>query len=152
MQHYDALTNSEIDERITERIHNARDRELLRRRLIDGMTYDELSAEFFLSRRQVARIIAKASSILTTEHPPNRRHRKGTPASLRGCFFYAMIKSERRCDDVRISESVIQSVCESISQCTAHNASRSETGSRESQWRERRTGISYRREQLCDVA
>ena len=33
MQHYDALTNSEIDERINENIHNARDRELLRRRL-----------------------------------------------------------------------------------------------------------------------
>ena len=97
MQHYDALTNSELNELITERIHNARDRELLHRRLIDGMTYDELSAEFFLSRRQVARIIAKANSILTTEHPPDRRHRKGTPASLRGCFFYAIMIVERRC-------------------------------------------------------
>ena len=33
MQQYDALTNPEIDALITERIHNARDRELLRRRL-----------------------------------------------------------------------------------------------------------------------
>ena len=88
---YIELTNSEIDALIAERIHNARDREILRRRLIDGQTYDELSAEFFLSRRQVERIIAKAQSILTTEHPPDRRHRKGTPASLRGCFFYDIL-------------------------------------------------------------
>ena len=33
MQHYDALTNSEIDELINENIHNARDRKLLHRRL-----------------------------------------------------------------------------------------------------------------------
>lgn len=46
-------------------IKTERDRELLRRRLIDGRTYDELSAEFFLSRRQVARIIARARATLT---------------------------------------------------------------------------------------
>ena len=64
-------TNSEIEQRIAETIHSERDRRLMRRRLIDGRTYDELSAEFYLSRRQVARIIAKAKRILTTEHPPN---------------------------------------------------------------------------------
>lgn len=64
-------TNSEIDRLISERVHSERDRQLLRRRLIDGRTYDELSTEFFLSRRQVARIIARARSILTIEHPPD---------------------------------------------------------------------------------
>ena len=33
MQHYDALTNSELNALINENIHNARDRELLHRRL-----------------------------------------------------------------------------------------------------------------------
>ena len=63
MQHYDELTNSELNALITERIHSARDRELLHRRLIDGQTYDELSAEFFLSRRQVARIKGGADDV-----------------------------------------------------------------------------------------
>ena len=58
-------TNTEMDGRISERIHNERNRRLLHRHLIDGLTFDELSAEFFLSRRQVARIIARGKSILT---------------------------------------------------------------------------------------
>ena len=95
MKHSITLTNSEIDRRIAEQIHSARDRDLLRRRFMDGQTYDELSAEFFLSRRQVARIIAKAQSILTTEHPPNKRHKKGTPASLRGCPFLFYTRSRK---------------------------------------------------------
>ena len=88
-------TNSEIDRRIAETIHNERDRQLMRRRLIDGRTYDELSAEFFLSRRQVARIIARAWATLITEHPPDR-HEKGTPATLRGCPFFVYNGARRR--------------------------------------------------------
>ena len=84
-------TNSEIERMIAETIHNERDRNLLRRRLIDGKTYDELSSEFFLSRRQVARIIARAKTTLTTEQP--ERHQKGTPATLRGCLFLFIMKS-----------------------------------------------------------
>ena len=58
-------TNSEMANRISEHIHSERNRRLLHRHLIDGLTFDELSAEFFLSRRQVARIIARGKSILT---------------------------------------------------------------------------------------
>ena len=89
-------TNSEIEKRIAETIHSERDRRLMRRRLIDGRTYDELSAEFYLSRRQVARIIAKAKHILTTEHPPDIRHQKGTPATLRGRPFLFYNGDEKR--------------------------------------------------------
>lgn len=60
-------TNTDMAHRISERIHNERNRKLLHRHLIDGLTFDELSTEFFLSRRQVARIIARGKSILTTE-------------------------------------------------------------------------------------
>lgn len=86
-------TNSEIDRRIAETIHSERDRQLMRRRLIDGRTYDELSVEFFLSRRQVARIIAKAKSILTTEHPPDngtKRARKGHSRDIAGVPFFRL--------------------------------------------------------------
>ena len=80
-------TNSEIDRRIAETIHNERDRQIMRRRLIDGRTYDELSTEFFLSRRQVACIIARARSILTTEHPPDNGTKMALPRHCEGAFF-----------------------------------------------------------------
>lgn len=84
-------TNSEIDYQIAERIHNERNRQLLRRHLIDGRTYDELSAEFYLSRRQVARIIAQAKRIFTTDQQTDW-HYNGTPAALRECLFSGMMK------------------------------------------------------------
>ena len=92
-------TNTEIDRRITDRIHNERDRQLMRRRLIDGRTYDELSAEFFLSRRQVARIIARAKSILTTEHPPDGTKR-ALPRHCGGALFCFIMKPEGGEQDV----------------------------------------------------
>ena len=94
-------TNSEIERKISEQIHSDRDRQLLRRRLIDGKTYDELSAEFYLSRRQVARIISKAKRILTTEQQPEW-HEMGTPATLRGCLFFVILGVEGGGENVRI--------------------------------------------------
>ena len=81
-------TNSEINRRIAETIHSERDRQLMRRRLIDGRTYDELSAEFFLSRRQVARIIARAKGILTAEHPPDNGTKMALPRHCGGASFF----------------------------------------------------------------
>lgn len=52
-------TNSEITEAINERIHSERDRALLKRRYIDGKTYEALAEEFMLSVSQVKRIIYK---------------------------------------------------------------------------------------------
>ena len=52
-------TNSRIREIIGEHIHNKRDRELLERRLIDGITFEKLAEEFELSVSQVKRIIWK---------------------------------------------------------------------------------------------
>ena len=111
MKQTTSLTNSEIERRISENLHSDRDRRLLRRRFIDGQTYDELSVEFFLSRRQVARIIARARNILTTEHPPDKRHEKGTSASLRGCPFLRYNggrRRESRCTITRRTRSTIR--------------------------------------------
>lgn len=50
-------TNSEIVEAIGEYIHSERDRRLLQRRLVDGVTFEGLAEEFQLSVRQVKTII-----------------------------------------------------------------------------------------------
>lgn len=52
-------TNSEISARIDEVIHSERDRNLMKRRLIDGITQEKLAEEFDLSVRQVQRLIYK---------------------------------------------------------------------------------------------
>lgn len=57
-------TNSEISHIIDEYIHNERDRNLLKRRLIDGICYEPLAEEFDLSTKQVQNIIRKSESIL----------------------------------------------------------------------------------------
>lgn len=50
-------TNSQIREIIAEYIHNERDRAILSRRLIDGITFDKLAEEFELSVRRVKTIV-----------------------------------------------------------------------------------------------
>ena len=67
MDKFEGVPNDRLAQEIDRWIKTERDRKLMKRRLIDGRTYDELSVEFYLSRRQVARIIARACSTLTTE-------------------------------------------------------------------------------------
>ena len=67
MDTFRSVPNDRLAQEIDRWIKTERDRKLLRRRLIDGRTYDELSVEFFLSRRQVARIIARAKETLKIE-------------------------------------------------------------------------------------
>lgn len=50
-------TNSEIVTAINEYIHSERDRRLLYRRLVDGVTFEKLGEEFELSVRQVKTIV-----------------------------------------------------------------------------------------------
>ena len=57
-------TNSRIRELIAEHIHSERDRKILARRLIDGITFEALAEEQELSVSQVKRIIWKGSEIL----------------------------------------------------------------------------------------
>ena len=57
-------TNSRIREIIAEHIHSERDRRILERRLIDGLTFEKLAEEQELSVSQVKRIIWKGSEII----------------------------------------------------------------------------------------
>lgn len=58
MSIYD-LSRSEIEDLINEWILSQRDRNLMKRRLIDGITIEALSEEIGMSPRQVHRIVKK---------------------------------------------------------------------------------------------
>jgi DNA-directed RNA polymerase specialized sigma24 family protein len=52
-------TNSQIEYLISEYIHSKRNREILHLRLIDGLTYEQISESVDMSVRQVKNIIYK---------------------------------------------------------------------------------------------
>jgi DNA-directed RNA polymerase specialized sigma24 family protein len=58
-------SNSQISELIDEWIHSERDRAIMKRRLIDGLTHERLAEEFDMSVRQIKRIIYKNMDILS---------------------------------------------------------------------------------------
>ena len=62
-------TNSQIKEMICEYIHSQRDRRILFRRLVDGITYEALAEEFQMSPRQIRNIIYKNEKILFDHFP-----------------------------------------------------------------------------------
>ena len=57
-------TNSQVLKAIAEYIHSDRDRSILARRLIDGITIERLAEEFSLSPRQIKNILKKNEEIL----------------------------------------------------------------------------------------
>ena len=61
------IPRSEIEKAIDEWILNERDREMLKRRLVDGKTYEALSYEFDLSVRHIKTIIYKGEEKLLTK-------------------------------------------------------------------------------------
>ena len=52
-------TNSQIAAAIDEHIHSERDRVILKRRFIDGLTFEALAEESDMSVRQIKRIVYK---------------------------------------------------------------------------------------------
>ena len=54
---FEDKTNSEIIELINEYIHSERDRQIMKRRLVDGIHFEPLSEEFDLSTVQTKRIV-----------------------------------------------------------------------------------------------
>lgn len=52
-------TNSQIREIIAEYIHSERDRKIMERRLIDGITFERLAEEFGISVRCTKTIVYK---------------------------------------------------------------------------------------------
>lgn len=63
------LSRSEISAIIDEWIFSERDRMILKRRLLDGITYERLAEEFDLSVRQVKNIVYKAQGKLFKHMP-----------------------------------------------------------------------------------
>ena len=57
-------TNSEIEILIAEHLHSERDRQIARRRLIDGITIEKLAEEFDRSPRQMQRIVNRIQTTL----------------------------------------------------------------------------------------
>lgn len=55
-------SNSRIRDIIAEYVHNERDRAILCRRLIDGLTLERLAEEFDMSVSQIKRIVQKRSA------------------------------------------------------------------------------------------
>jgi len=62
-------TNSLIRELIKEHIHSERDRRILERRLIDGITYERLAEECDMSPRQIRSIVHKSEMTLFKHLP-----------------------------------------------------------------------------------
>ena len=53
------LSRSEREHLIDEWIFNQRDREILKRRWLDGICHDKLAEEFGLTDRQIKRIVSR---------------------------------------------------------------------------------------------
>ena len=61
--------NSDVERLIDEYIHSARDRAILKRRLIDGICFEPLAYEFDLSVRQVKNIVYKQGEKILRKIP-----------------------------------------------------------------------------------
>lgn len=61
---YYNVPNSMISHLIDEWIRSERDRDILKRRLIDGITFEALAGEFDLSVRQIKNIVYKSQERL----------------------------------------------------------------------------------------
>lgn len=60
MQDFGDLSVSQVRYLIDEWIFNERDRNMLKRRLLDGITYEKIAEEFNLSVRQTKNIIYRS--------------------------------------------------------------------------------------------
>lgn len=58
-------SRSEIEYIIDEWIFNERDRMILKRRLLDGITFEKLAEEFDLSTQQVKKIVYKCQTVIS---------------------------------------------------------------------------------------
>lgn len=57
-------SRTEITEAIDEWILNEKHRSILKSRMIDGLTFDELSEKYYMSPRQIKRIVYKCQETL----------------------------------------------------------------------------------------
>ena len=64
MQNYVTLTNTELAEIISEYIHSERDRQILRMKLIDGLTYEKIAETVEMSPRYIRSLVHKLTGRL----------------------------------------------------------------------------------------
>ena len=64
MNRFNNISNTQLTAIIEEWIKNERDRNLMKRRLIDGVSLERLAEEFELSAKQVFRITNKYYDVL----------------------------------------------------------------------------------------
>lgn len=64
MKPFPDLSRSQIEYLIDEWIFNERDRNILKRRLLDGITFEKLAEEFDMSVRQIKSIVYKSGDRL----------------------------------------------------------------------------------------
>lgn len=62
-------TNSQIRDLIAEHIHSERDRKIMIRRLIDGITFERLAEEQEMSVRQIKNIVYRNEDFLFRKLP-----------------------------------------------------------------------------------
>lgn len=65
-------SNSQIRELIAEWIHSERDRRVLERRLIDGITFERLAEEFEMSPKGIQKIVYRCEETLFKHIDMNR--------------------------------------------------------------------------------
>ena len=64
MQYNITLTNSEIAERISEHVHSERNRQIMRMKLIDGLTYEKIAEIVQMSPRYVRALVKRLTERL----------------------------------------------------------------------------------------
>lgn len=64
MQNYNAVTNTELQHLINEFIHSKRDRDIMRMKLIDGLTYERIAERVEMSPRQIKTIVKRCSAVI----------------------------------------------------------------------------------------
>lgn len=57
-------TNSEIDRRIAEQIHNERNRRIMHLRLVDGLTYERIAEAVEMSPRYIRSLVKRLTDRL----------------------------------------------------------------------------------------
>ena len=64
MQQYVELTNTEINHLISEHIHSERDRQIMRLRMVDGLTYERIAEAVSMSPAQIIRIVKRCRKVI----------------------------------------------------------------------------------------
>ncbi len=64
MKHTTSLTNSQLNALIDDRIHSARDRRIMRLRLVDGLTYERIAETVEMSAVQIKRIVRRCAPLI----------------------------------------------------------------------------------------